>query len=58
MFYKRRYISNYQCSLIAIRNFFYSNKCYTYEETFTDTQWIEKPWPVDKFKDEDFKLFL
>lgn len=34
-FYKRRYISNYECSIIAIRNFFYLHKCYDFEELFS-----------------------
>jgi hypothetical protein len=29
-FYKRRYISNYECSMIAIRNFYYHNKVYSF----------------------------
>ena len=33
-FYKRRYISNNECALIAIRNFFYYNECYSFESLF------------------------
>lgn len=40
-FYKRRYISNYECCSIAIRNFFYVHKCYDFEELFSLQQWCE-----------------
>lgn len=44
-FYKRRYISNYNCSMIAIRNFFYHRKCYDFEKLYTKTAWHSESWP-------------
>lgn len=56
-FYKRRYISNYECSIIVIRNFFYEKKCYDFERLFTKTEWHSEGWPSAKeFKSEELKL--
>ena len=57
-FYKRRYINNYECSRIAIRNFFRNKNVYSFTTLFKEESWHKDEWPLTKFKPEDLMFEL
>lgn len=60
-YYKRRWISNYQCSKCEVRNLLFSSGLRSFKEVFESNDWLIQEWPkkIDEkiIRDNFLKVF-